>query len=72
MAPGCALKLGNQRKQNTAIGRLEAGRCEVPENYLDTYEPESIGRPAHLRNVDVTWVRWAQSDRAATIAPVER
>jgi hypothetical protein len=34
MAPGCALKLGNQRNQNTAIGRLEAGRSQVRENYV--------------------------------------
>jgi hypothetical protein len=32
MAPVCALKLGNERKQNTAIGRLEAGRTQVREN----------------------------------------
>jgi hypothetical protein len=48
MAPGCALKLGNQRKQKTAIRRLEAGRSQVRENYL-VHEPDSIGRPAHLR-----------------------
>ena len=33
MAPGCALKLGNQ-PNDTAIGRLEAGRSQVRENYL--------------------------------------
>jgi hypothetical protein len=33
-APRCTLNLGNQPKQNTAIGCLEAGRSQVRENYL--------------------------------------
>jgi hypothetical protein len=47
IVPGCALKLGNQRKQNTAIGRLDAGRSQVRENYLVLMNLSRLG---------VTWV----------------
>jgi hypothetical protein len=49
IVPGCALKLGNQRKQNTAIGRLEAGRRQVRENYLVLMNLSRLGdRPIYV------------------------
>jgi hypothetical protein len=49
IVPGCALKLRNQCKQNTAIGHLEAGRTQVRENYLLLMNLSRLGdRPIYV------------------------